>query len=134
MQLFVGAKGFIQRPDGKVLIVREGASYIEGTELGKWDVVGGRINSDEPIIKGLKREIYEESGLEVTVGEVLGVHENFPTINGEQVHIIRIYYACTTDVDVVTLSDDHDAYEWIDPNDSDVYPIMDDVADLLKQL
>ena len=47
MQLFVGAKGLVSRLDGKVLIVRESTSYKEGTETGKWDVVGGRIEPEE---------------------------------------------------------------------------------------
>lgn len=47
----------IARADGKVLIVREGKKYEDGTELGKWDVVGGRIEPEESIYAGLRREV-----------------------------------------------------------------------------
>jgi 8-oxo-dGTP diphosphatase len=133
MKLFVGAKGLIARPDGKVLIVREGSLYDEGTELGNWDVVGGRIEPEEQLLEGLAREVKEESGLSVVVGDLLGVTENFPVIKGEMVHIIRTYYACTTSEETVTLSIDHDAFEWIDPSTYTSYGLMDDVKDMFKK-
>lgn len=133
MKLFVGAKGFISRPDGKVLIVREGRGYQEGTELGNWDVVGGRINNEELLLDGLHREIEEESGLQVSVNELIGITENFPVINGEAVHIIRVYYSCVTLNDTVVLSGDHDAFEWIEPSDYASYAVMDDVAGLFQK-
>lgn len=122
----------VARPDGRVLIVREGSDYDEGTELGKWDVVGGRIESDESLFIGMKREIMEESGLSVSVGELLGVTENFPVIKGEKTHIIRVYYACTCENSDVTLSPDHDKYEWIDPSDYEKFGLMEDVAEMFK--
>ncbi len=132
MKLFVGAKGLVARPDGKVLIVREGSQYDEGSELGNWDVVGGRIEPHEPLLEGLAREVFEESGLKVTVGALLGVTENFPVIKGETVHIIRVYYACTTLETEAVLSQDHDAHEWIDPEAYESYGLMKDVAEMFK--
>jgi 8-oxo-dGTP diphosphatase len=133
MKLFVGVKGLIARPDGKVLIVREGSDYEEGTELGKWDVVGGRIEPEEPLFEGMKREVMEESGLSLEIGDLLGVTENFPVIKGEATHIIRIYYKCTCHKDSVTLSNDHDKYEWIDPATYQTYDLMEDVAEMFKK-
>ena len=40
MKLFVAAKAVVMREDGKVLIVRESSSYVEGTNEGMWLVVG----------------------------------------------------------------------------------------------
>jgi 8-oxo-dGTP diphosphatase len=111
MKLFIGAKALIVHQN-KVLILRE-AAYDEGTNTGKWDVPGGRINPEEPILIGLEREIKEESGLIVKTGEVLGVFETFPEIKGESCHIVRVFYkaeALSTDV---TLSSDHDTYAWV---------------------
>ncbi len=128
MRLRVGAKGLIARGDGKVLIVREaGDTYAEGTEEGKWDVVGGRIEDGEKLVDGLLREIKEESGLDVSDGLVIGATETFPIIKNEQHHIIRVYYACTTNQSEVILSQDHDKYEWIDPQKYADFNIMKDL-------
>ena len=117
MKLFVGAKALIVK-DGRVLLLRE-AAYDEGTNEGKWDVPGGRINPEEPILEGLAREIQEEAGLlNVRVGDVLGIYESFATIKGEDSHIIRVYYAAYLDSEVaITLSADHDIYEWVSLED-----------------
>jgi len=130
MKLFVAAKGIISRGNDDVLIVKESDNYIDGTELGKWDVIGGRIDPEESLLEGLKREISEESGLKVAVGELLSVTEAFPVIHNEPCHIIRVYYCCVTEDDTVTLSSDHESYEWIKPNQYNEFNIMDDLHEV----
>jgi len=112
MKLFIGVKAIIVH-NGKFLLIRE-AKYDEGTCEGKWDAPGGRINPEESLFQGLKREVMEESGLTIVPGKLLDVFETFHTIKGEECHIVRIYYACTSATDAVTLSADHDQYEWVD--------------------
>lgn len=113
MKLFVGAKALILS-EGKVLLLRE-AAYDEGTNEGKWDVPGGRIEPHEPILEGLAREIHEETGLEgVRTGDALGVYESFATIKGEESHILRVFYVAYLDNPAsINLSTDHDLYEWV---------------------
>lgn len=100
--------------EGRVLLLQE-AAYGDGTNIGKWDVPGGRINPDESLLEGLTREIKEETGIDtLKIGDVLGVYESFAPIQGEECHIIRIYYAVYLETDaVITLSTDHGAYEWV---------------------
>lgn len=133
MKLFIGAKAIIVN-EGRILVLRE-ADYDEGTNEGRWDVPGGRINPEEPIIEGLKREVMEESGLQIEAGEVLGVYETFPTIKGEACHIVRVYYqAKLISPSEVTLSGDHDLYEWIDPNEATDKVFVSDILEVLKKI
>ncbi len=133
MKLFIGAKAIIVN-EGRILVLRE-AHYDEGTNEGIWDVPGGRINPEEPIIEGLKREVMEESGLQIEAGEVLGVYETFPTIKGEACHIVRVYYqAKLISPSEVTLSGDHDLYEWIDPNEVTDKVFVSDILKVLKKI
>jgi 8-oxo-dGTP diphosphatase len=133
MKLFVGAKGLVVH-EGKVLLLRESSQYEEGTEVGKWDVPGGRIKPDETVREGLLREINEESGLSVTPGEVLGVFDGFPKIKGEVCHIVRVYFLCRAVSEEVTLSSDHDAYEWVVPTVPGDKQLMDDLEKLLMKV
>ena len=133
MKLFVGAKAIVVRPDGKALIVRESAAYDEGTEAGKWDVVGGRIEPEETLLDGLKREVKEESGLDIVVNDLLSVTENFPVIKGEKCHIIRVYYRCHTRSNEAVLSTDHDQHEWIDPAAHADYGLMEDLHEIFER-
>ena len=128
MKLFVGVKGFVEH-EGKILILRE-QQYDEGTNEGKWDVPGGRIESKEPLFDGLKREVKEESGLSVEPGKAFHVAENFPAIKEEKCHIIRIYITCIiAGSPEVVISQDHDQFAWIDPQRHIDYILIDSPTD-----
>lgn len=132
MQLFVGAKGIVHF-EGKVLLVRESSTYHDGVETGKWDMVGGRIEPDEDVRDGLVREVKEESGLEVSPAELIDVFDGYPEIRGEKCHVVRLYFLCQAMSDQVTLSSDHDAYDWVDPNEPGDKILMDDIAEMLEE-
>lgn len=114
MKLFVATKAVVLF-EGNALVLRESGEYEDGTQRGNYDLPGGRIDPSESLFDALKREVQEETGLVVSVGDLFHVSEKFQTIRGEQCHIIRLYFICEADTDTVVLSDDHDAYEWIDP-------------------
>ena len=134
MKLFVAAKAIIVNEEHKVLIVRESGDYDEGTNVGRWDVVGGRIDPAESLFDGLKREVLEESGLEVEPERVITVDDKFQVIKGEDVHIVRIYYLCRYIGEEVVLSADHDRYEWITVAECSNYNIMSDVKEVFDLL
>ena len=133
MKLFVGAKAAVCFR-GKVLLVRESSAYDEGTKAGKWDMVGGRIEPEETVREGLVREVKEESGREVTPMQSLDVFDGFMNIHGGECHVVRIYFLCEADSDKVTLSGDHDKYEWVDPNNWGDKILMDDINEVLEMV
>lgn len=130
-KLFVAAKAFVVHR-GKTLIIRESAQYKTGTQIGKYDVPGGRIKIGEDLWECLRREVREETGLEVKIGKPLHVHERRITRDEEQWQIIRIFFLCETDSEAVTLSRDHDDFRWITPEEyknhqviDNLYPVFD---------
>jgi 8-oxo-dGTP diphosphatase len=132
MRQRVAAKALVLNEKGEVLLLREASSYEEGTNLGRYDVPGGRIEPGEKFLDALHREVMEESGLEVEPIQPVYVSEWFPVIKGEKNHITAIFYACkalTTDVD---LSQDHDEFVWARPEDATQYNTMDVTSDVMK--
>jgi 8-oxo-dGTP pyrophosphatase MutT (NUDIX family) len=116
-KLFVAAKAFIEH-EGKVLVLCESGKYAEGTQEGKFDVVGGRIEAGKSLKENLLREIEEETGLrhnQVEVGNAFFANEAYPVVKGEQLQIIRIFFKCKSNTSEVKLSPDHDKFEWINP-------------------
>lgn len=116
-KIFAATKAFIVH-EGKVLLLRESGKYADGTNVGRYDVVGGRVEPGQRFDESLLREIKEEVGLiDVKMGRPFFVNEWRPVVRGEQWQIIGTFFECFADSDQVILSEDHDEYVWIDPQD-----------------
>lgn len=131
MKLFVAIKTFIEHR-GKVLIVRESSMNPVGTNPGKFDVVGGRVEPGERFDTTLLREVQEETGLTVAMGRPFYVAEWRPVVGGEEWQIIAVFFRCQSRSDCVVLSRDHDAYEWIDPTRFRGYPIIGNLREVFE--
>lgn len=123
IKIFAATKALIVH-EGKVLILRESTKYADGSNAGRYDVVGGRVEPGQRFDDSLIREISEETGLKVKLGKPFCVNEWRPVVRGEQWQIIATFFECHSDSEKVTLSQDHDQYLWIDPKDYKKYNII----------
>ena len=119
------AKAIIVDHEGDILMLREARTYKEGTNIGKYLLPGGRIDAGEPILKGLKREVFEETGLAIKVGQPFHVGEWFPIIHNIPHHIVGIFFACTPLTNAIRLSTEHDEYAWINPDNTEKYRLTE---------
>ena len=122
--LRVAAKAVIANNKGQLLIMREAATYLDGTNRGRYHIPGGRLEKGEAFVDGLRREVREETGLEIELHMPLFVGEWRPVIRNVPHQIIAIFMACQAKTDVVKLSDEHDHYQWINPKDYKKYDMM----------
>ena len=125
-KLFVATKAFIMHK-GKVLLVKESSKYADGSNVGRFDVVGGRIKSGQRFDESLLREVKEETGLEVTIGKPFFVNEWRPNVRGEQWQIVGVFFECSANTDEVTLSEDHNEHVWVDPKEYKKYQIIENL-------
>ena len=58
---------WIEDAEQKVLLVRQAVG------LRLWTLPGGKVKRGESLVKALRRELYEETGLRVEIGSLLGV-------------------------------------------------------------
>ncbi len=123
--LRVAAKAIIVNDEGNVLILRESSTDQERNKVGQWGLGGGRLEPGEVFAEGLKREVFEETGLEITIDKPLYVGEWHPVIKGTPHQIIGIFMICKTASSEVQLSPEHDKYEWIDPKKRADYNVME---------
>ena len=98
--------GIIQNQEGKIFIARrkEGKSMA-----GKWEFPGGKLEPGETEKACLQRELLEELGMQVKVGEKLGENEHLY----ETFSIRLIVYQCEFISATYELTD-HDKYAWVD--------------------
>lgn len=125
-KLFIATKAFILH-QGKVLILRESGTYQDGSNIGRYDLVGGRLKPGERYNEALLREIKEETGLNVVIGRPIAVNEWRPIVREEPWQIVGIFFECASESDIVQLSEDHDAYEWIDPSTYQDHGVIDNL-------
>ncbi len=82
-KIFAACKAFVNY-NGKILILRESGKYEDGTNVGRYDIPGGRVQPGESFDQGLIREIKEETGLDVEIGRPFAVVEWRPVVRDEQ--------------------------------------------------
>lgn len=84
-----GAYAIIRNEAGQLLVLQNLLS-------GKLEIPGGGIEIWEDIPSALVREVWEETGLEVRVGEVAGVADRFfISPSGKHWHTINLVYHAT---------------------------------------
>ncbi|KKQ88245.1 MAG: MutT related protein [Parcubacteria group bacterium GW2011_GWF2_38_8] len=112
MELQVGVRIFLKNKDGKYLaMLRSAEKYPEAG--AKWEMVGGRINPGTPLIENIKREVMEETGLEITGEPELVTAQD---ILRPHKHIVRLTYSGFADGEV-KLSEEHTEYKWLTKNE-----------------
>lgn len=103
----IAAKGFVINNDKKILVIKRRPNDVHSPSI--WEVPGGRIEVGEDPHEGVKREVLEETGLEVIVHEPLGVR-SFTRDDGQ--HITMIIFRCAPTTEEVVLSEEHTDFEW----------------------
>lgn len=102
-----GVKAFIIR-DGKFLVM-----HNNGEKRDLWELPGGRMQFGENAEQTLKRELIEETGLCVELIKILDTWDRFV---GEDYQVTGIICLCSLKEGQVTISDEHDAYQWLPVN------------------
>ena len=126
--IVLAVAGFIVDEKKRILIVHKGLE--EKVDAGLWTVPGGKINKEEPILVGLKRELLEEVGLTLTTAEWFG--EDVFESNGFWFH--GQHFVCEVEKTApVILEKKLLEYKWITKKDIEKYEFHPNIkAALLK--
>jgi len=126
-------KAFIEQ-NGKFLAIRH---VLNGKEL--WDFPGGMIEYGESPHEALKREVKEETTLDIEIHQPLGLwwfyHEE------QKYQVVCSTFRCTIlqgNVDITqNFEDDVDKYAWISKKEflTDAYPVGDQsIKELISKI
>lgn len=81
------AVGAVVRHDGHLLLIRR----AKPPQAGRWSLPGGRVEPGERLRDAVAREVHEETGLTVVVGDQVGWVERI----GEGHHYVILDFAAT---------------------------------------
>lgn len=131
---YIGVHACFANRKGEILV-------LQRAETNKykplhWDIPGGKMLLDEDVEMAAKREVKEETGLELTrVEKPLSVY-----VNREQLPTrkdVQIVFACKVkdaDAPISINLREHCAYRWIRPSDLPTIPCMAYLAHFYKQV
>lgn len=95
-------------------------------DAGKWEIPGGKVKKCEFFDEALKREYFEETGLEIDIKSLYNVVRNDYTAckTSEEVKSIQLIMKVTCDSEDVKISEEHDEFGWFD---------MDEVEEMISK-
>ena len=105
-------KAVVLNDKNQVLLLRRAKKTMNG---GKWDLPGGHIDAGETIEEAIKREVKEETGLSVEMGDVIRVvefekdHELFKHEKRGMRFVAR-----RSSGEVKLNKKEHDKFEWLE--------------------
>jgi 8-oxo-dGTP diphosphatase len=101
--------------DGKVLLLKR--VITDPNRPGEWDLPGGGIEVDEPLLVGLSREIFEETGLGLSPERLYELKP--PGLISNQPHVDKhVFWATCQQWAIKLQADEHSEYGWFDPRDA----------------
>ncbi len=118
----VGVGAVVVR-DGKALIIKR----AHEPRKGEWSLPGGLLELGESLQDAARREIKEETGLDIEVGPVI---ETFDRVHRDpegtiRYHFVIVDFVCWSAIGHAVPGSDADGVAWVSAEEIDEYKVND---------
>jgi 8-oxo-dGTP diphosphatase len=96
----VSVAGVVVDDHGRALVIKR-------RDNGRWEAPGGILEHGETIEDGLRREVFEETGLKVEPEALTGVYQNIPR------KIVALVFRCHAADGHLTVNDEATDFRWV---------------------
>ena len=116
--------------DGKALIVKRGHE----PRKGEWSLPGGRVELGESLPDATRREIKEETGLDVDVGPLVEAFDRVHRLDGRvRYHFVILDYLCVPIGGELEAGDDADDVAWVAAEELEAYGVNAYAAAVIRR-
>lgn len=125
-RFYLCVKGVVTDEQGRALLLKRTADTA--VDPGLWDLPGGKLDPGELFDDAFRREVREETGLDVEIVGVAGARDwVIPSRR-----VVYLILRASADSDDVCLSDEHVAFAWVRAEDLSDYAIAPQFLPLLE--
>ncbi len=117
--------------DGQVLLVQRGREPAKGL----WGLPGGMLELGETVTEGVRREVWEECGVEIEVGPLVGVFEPMQRDDAGRLryHYVVLDYLARYVGGELQAADDADDARWVSPAELERLPMLVETREMIKR-
>jgi len=116
---------------GRVLLVRRGKPPL----AGKWSLPGGMLELGETTAEAACREVAEECGLQIRVGEVAGILDRVVRdVEGRiRYHWVLVDYVAFVESGELCAASDADEAQWVEVDEVVRLDTTDGLLDMIRR-
>lgn len=116
--------------NGKALIVKR----AHDPRKGEWSLPGGRVELGESLVEATKREMREETGLAVDVGDIVEVFDRVHRDDQRvRYHFVIVDFLCTVAGGALCAGDDAEDVAWVDGAEAERYGVNGHALRVLRR-
>jgi mutator protein MutT len=126
----VGVGGVVVRGDRALIVKR-----AHDPRRGEWSIPGGGVELGERLTEAVRRELREETGLEVEVGEVVELFDRIHHDDDGRVryHFVIVDFLCHAPDGEASAGTDADAVAWVTAAELDTYGVNEHAAAVIRK-
>lgn len=120
-------RAFVLNRLRKFLIIKR--SPAEKSNVGEWEIPGGKLDEGQDVAYALEREVFEETGLLVRPINRVAYYESYVVSTGpyKGLPYLVLIGICKLEKGRVKLSQEHDSFAWVSVKEADSYNLRDEV-------
>lgn len=126
----IGVGGVVVR-GSRALIVKR----AHEPRRGEWSIPGGTVELGEPLTDAVRRELREETGLDVEVGPMIEVFDRIHRDGDDRVryHFVIVDFVCRAPEGEAVAASDAEAVAWVEAGELEAYGVNATAAAVIRQ-